>query len=101
LNPFKGRVPEKDAEVVAKLKAAGAIVVGKTNMHQLAMGTTSVISHFGSVHNPWNRDYIAGGSSGGSAAALAAGLCYATREGLISRGSPSAALHQRLEVLPG
>jgi aspartyl-tRNA(Asn)/glutamyl-tRNA(Gln) amidotransferase subunit A len=75
---FKDRVPEKDAEVVAKLKAAGAIVVGKTNMHQLAMGTTSVISHFGSVHNPWNADYIAGGSSGGSAAALAAGLCYAT-----------------------
>ena len=47
-------------------------------MHQLAMGTTSVIGHFGSVHNPWNPDYIAGGSSGGSAAALAAGLCYAT-----------------------
>jgi aspartyl-tRNA(Asn)/glutamyl-tRNA(Gln) amidotransferase subunit A len=75
---FRDRVPEKDAVVVAKVKAAGAIVVGKTNMHQLAMGTTSVISHFGSVRNPWNPDYIAGGSSGGSAAALAAGLCYAT-----------------------
>ena len=75
---FKNRVPEKDAEVVTKLKEAGAIIIGKTNMHQLAMGTTSVVSYFGSVHNPWQTDYIAGGSSGGSAAALAAGLCYAT-----------------------
>ncbi len=75
---FKDRVPEKDAEVVTKLKEAGAIIIGKTNMHQLAMGTTSVVSYFGAVHNPWQTDYIAGGSSGGSAAALAAGLCYAT-----------------------
>ena len=74
---FKDRVPEKDAEVVIKLKEAGAIIIGKTNMHQLAMGTTSVVSYFGAVHNPWQTDYIAGGSSGGSAAALAAGL-YAT-----------------------
>lgn len=75
---MKDRVPEKDAVVVSKLKAAGAIIVGKMNMHQLAMGTTSVVGYFGAVHNPWNADYIAGGSSGGSAAALAAGLCYAT-----------------------
>ena len=75
---FKDRVPKKDAEVVIKLKEAGAIIIGKTNMHQLAMETTSVVSYFGSVHNPWQTDYIAGGSSGGSAAALAAGLCYAT-----------------------
>lgn len=75
---FKDRVPAKDAEVVTKLKEAGAILVGKMNMHELAMGTTSVISHFGSVHNPWNQEYVAGGSSGGSAAAVAAGLCYAT-----------------------
>jgi len=75
---FKDRVPEKDAEVVIKLKEAGAIIIGKTNMHQLAMGTTSVVSYFGSVHNPWQTDYIAGGSSGGSAVALAVGLCYAT-----------------------
>ncbi len=75
---FKDRVPKKDAEVVNKLKEAGAIIIGKTNMHQLAMGTTSVIGYFGAVHNPWQTDYIAGGSSGGSAAALAAGLCYAT-----------------------
>jgi len=71
-------VPSKDAEVVTKLKEAGAIVIGKMNMHELGMGTTSVISYFGSVHNPWNQDYVAGGSSGGSAAAVGAGLCYAT-----------------------
>jgi aspartyl-tRNA(Asn)/glutamyl-tRNA(Gln) amidotransferase subunit A len=75
---FKDRVPSKDSEVVTKLKEAGAIVIGKMNMHELGMGTTSVISYFGSIHNPWNQDYVAGGSSGGSAAAVAAGLCYAT-----------------------
>ena len=61
--------------MVRKLTQAGAIIVGKTNMHKLAMGTTSVDSDFGAVRNPWNTDYIAGGSSGGSAAAVAAGLC--------------------------
>jgi aspartyl-tRNA(Asn)/glutamyl-tRNA(Gln) amidotransferase subunit A len=76
--PFEKRVPAKDAELVTRLKKAGAIMVGKLNMHQLGMGTTSVTSHFGAVHNPWNIDYAAGGSSGGSAAAVAAGLCYAT-----------------------
>jgi aspartyl-tRNA(Asn)/glutamyl-tRNA(Gln) amidotransferase subunit A len=75
---FKDRVPLKNAEAVTKLKAAGAILIGKTNMHELGMGTTSVESYFGAVHNPWNIDYVAGGSSGGSAAAVAAGLCYAT-----------------------
>lgn len=75
---FRNRVPAKDAEVVTRLKEAGAIIVGKTNMHELGMGTTSVVSCFGPVHNPWNLDYVAGGSSGGSAAAIAAGLCFAT-----------------------
>lgn len=75
---FKDRVPKEDAVAVAKLKAAGAIIVGKTNMHTLAMGTTSNVSFFGPVHNPWNEKYIAGGSSGGSAAAVASGMCYAT-----------------------
>ena len=75
---FKDRVPATDAEVVSKLKDAGAIVLGKLNMHELGMGTTSVISYFGAVHNPWHTDFVAGGSSGGSAAAVAAGLCYAT-----------------------
>ena len=75
---FKDRVPHKDAVAVSKLKEAGAIIIGKTNMHELARGTTSQVSFFGPVHNPWNEDYIAGGSSGGSAAAVASGMCYAT-----------------------
>src|SRR5262245_25680969 len=75
---FKDRVPTKDASGVEKLKSAGAIVIGKTNMHTLGMGTTGLESAFGPVRNPWNGDYIPGGSSSGSAAAIAAGLCYAT-----------------------
>jgi len=75
---FKSRVPNKDATVVRRLRTAGAILIGKTNMHELGMGTTSVDGFFGSVHNPWQTDHVAGGSSGGSAAAIAAGLCYAT-----------------------
>ncbi len=75
---FRKRVPSKDAVAVAKLKDAGAIVIGKTNMHELAMGTTSLKSDYGPVKNPWNPDRIAGGSSGGSAVAVALGMCYAT-----------------------
>ena len=73
---FADRVPTQDAEVVRKLKAAGAVLIGKLNMHEFAYGATSVPSHFGPVHNPWKPDHIAGGSSGGSAAAVAAELCY-------------------------
>jgi aspartyl-tRNA(Asn)/glutamyl-tRNA(Gln) amidotransferase subunit A len=73
---FSDRVPTEDAEVVRRLKAAGAVIVGKQNMHEFALGATSAASHFGPVHNPWNREYVAGGSSGGSAAAVAASLCY-------------------------
>lgn len=75
---FKNRIPKKDAEVVRLLKEAGAIIIGKTNMHELGNGTTSHVSYFGSVHNPWNTAYVAGGSSGGSAAAVASGMCFAT-----------------------
>jgi len=75
---FKGRIPEKDAGIVKQLKEAGAILIGKTNMHKLGMGTTSVDSFFGSVHNPLNPEYVAGGSSGGSAVAVATGMCFAT-----------------------
>jgi aspartyl-tRNA(Asn)/glutamyl-tRNA(Gln) amidotransferase subunit A len=75
---FKNRIPAEDAEVVRLLKAAGAIIIGKTNMHELGNGTTSHISYFGSVHNPWNSAYVAGGSSGGSAAAVASGMCFAS-----------------------
>lgn len=75
---FKDRVPAKDAAGVLKLKEAGAIIIGKMNMHQLGMGTTGLDSYFGPVRNPWNPDYIPGGSSSGSAAAVASGMCYAT-----------------------
>jgi aspartyl-tRNA(Asn)/glutamyl-tRNA(Gln) amidotransferase subunit A len=73
---FAERVPSEDAEVVRRLKAAGAVLLGKLNMQEFAYGDTSAQSHFGPVRNPWNRDLVAGGSSGGSAAAVAAGLCY-------------------------
>ncbi len=73
---FANRVPTEDAEVVRRLKASGAILVGKLNMHEFAYGDSSAQSHFGPVRNPWNRDYVPGGSSGGSAAAVAARLCY-------------------------
>lgn len=75
---FKDRIPGKDAVGVAKLKEAGAILLGKTNMHQLGMGTTGLESYFGPVQNPWNAEYIPGGSSSGSAAAVASGMCFAT-----------------------
>jgi len=73
---FKDRVPEQDAEVVRKLKTAGAVLLGKTNMHEFAYGGSSTVSYFGAVHNPWDPAYSSGGSSGGSAAAVAAGLCF-------------------------
>jgi aspartyl-tRNA(Asn)/glutamyl-tRNA(Gln) amidotransferase subunit A len=73
---FKDRVPTEDAEVVRRLKSAGAVLLGKQNLHECAYGGSSMISYYGEVRNPWNQAYIAGGSSGGSAAAVAAGLCY-------------------------
>src|SRR5262245_14133549 len=76
--PFKNRVPRVDAVSVQRLKTAGAVIIGKMNMHTLGMGTTGLESAFGPVHNPWNDRFIPGGSSSGSAAAVAAGLCYAT-----------------------
>ena len=73
---FKDRVPAVDAEVVTRLRAAGAVMLGKLNLHEFAYGGTSCYSHFGPVHNPWNPDYIASGSSGGSGAAVAGRLCF-------------------------
>jgi aspartyl-tRNA(Asn)/glutamyl-tRNA(Gln) amidotransferase subunit A len=73
---FRDRVPSADAEVVRRLKAAGAVLLGKQNLHEVAFGTTSAVGYFGPVHNPWQPDRIAGGSSGGSAAAVAADLCF-------------------------
>jgi len=74
---FENRVPSKDAEVVKKLRAAGAIIVGKQNLHEFAYGGSSMISHYGPVRNPANPEHVAGGSSGGSAAAVVSGMCYA------------------------
>ena len=70
--------PKENAFVVDRLFKAGAILVGKTNLHEFAYGVTSLNPHFGAVHNPWDLDRIAGGSSGGSAAAVSAGLCLAS-----------------------
>jgi aspartyl-tRNA(Asn)/glutamyl-tRNA(Gln) amidotransferase subunit A len=77
-------VPDRDSTLVERLRAAGAIIIGKTNLDEFGHGGTSTLSHFGPVHNPWNTDRIAGGSSGGSAAAVAAGigpLSYGTETG--------------------
>jgi aspartyl-tRNA(Asn)/glutamyl-tRNA(Gln) amidotransferase subunit A len=71
---FRNFVPESDGDVVANLKAAGAISVGKTNLHELAYGITCNNPHFGAVLNPHDLNRIPGGSSGGSAALVAAGL---------------------------
>jgi aspartyl-tRNA(Asn)/glutamyl-tRNA(Gln) amidotransferase subunit A len=79
-----GWVPETDAAVVERLHAAGAIIIGKTNLDEFGHGGTSTLSHFGPVHNPWDIDRIAGGSSGGSAAAVAARIgpvSYGTETG--------------------
>jgi len=73
---FKERVPAEDAEVVRRLKNAGAVILGKLNLHEFAYGATSAVSYFGPVHNPWALDRVPGGSSGGSAAAVAADLCF-------------------------
>jgi aspartyl-tRNA(Asn)/glutamyl-tRNA(Gln) amidotransferase subunit A len=71
-------VPTTDAHTVSRLKAAGAVMLGKLTMHERAMGGTSINPHFGTPRNPWDLDRIAGGSSGGSAAAVAAGMCFAS-----------------------
>ncbi len=73
---FKDRIPAEDAEVVRRLKNAGAVLLGKNNLHEFAYGGSSMISYYGQVHNPWDPACIAGGSSGGSAASVAAGLVY-------------------------
>ncbi len=73
---FKDNVPARDAAVVEKLAAAGAVLVGKTGMHELAYGITSNNPHFGTIRNPRDPERIPGGSSGGSGAAVAAGMVF-------------------------
>ncbi|HJT89353.1 MAG TPA: amidase, partial [Bryobacteraceae bacterium] len=74
---FENYVPNFDAAVVERLELAGAVLTGKLNMHELAYGVTSTVSHFGPVRNPWNAEHVPGGSSGGSGAAVAAGMVFA------------------------
>ena len=73
---FAERIPTEDAHIVQRLKAAGAVLIGKQNLQEFAYGGTSTSSYFGPVHNPWDLERIAGGSSGGSAAAVATGMCF-------------------------
>src|SRR5262249_7012610 len=74
---LKDFIPEKDAQIVAKLKETGAVFLGKTNLHEFAYGVTTNNPHYGATHNPWDSSRIPGGSSGGAAAAVSAGLCVA------------------------
>ncbi|MBI1793216.1 MAG: Asp-tRNA(Asn)/Glu-tRNA(Gln) amidotransferase subunit GatA [Chloroflexi bacterium] len=74
---FKDYVPTEDAAAVQKIKSAGAIVMGKTNTHEIALGVTTVNPHYGITRNPWDITRIPGGSSGGSAVAVAAGMALA------------------------
>lgn len=75
---FAERIPSESAFVVQKLESAGAVLLGKLNMHEIALGVTNVNPHYGACRNPWNTALVTGGSSGGSGAALAAGLCLAS-----------------------
>ncbi len=70
-------IPKSDAAVVTRLSAAGAVILGKTNLHEMAFGSTSINPYYGAVSNPWRLDHHPGGSSGGSAVAVAAGMAYA------------------------
>jgi aspartyl-tRNA(Asn)/glutamyl-tRNA(Gln) amidotransferase subunit A len=73
---FRTRVPSEDAEVVTRLKAAGAVILGKLNLHEFALGCTGDVSYFGPSRNPWALDHVTGGSSAGSGGAVAADLCF-------------------------
>jgi aspartyl-tRNA(Asn)/glutamyl-tRNA(Gln) amidotransferase subunit A len=73
---FVTRVPTEDADIVRRLKAAGAVIVGKLNLHEFAMGCTGDVSYWGPTRNPWALDHVTGGSSAGSGSAVAADLCF-------------------------
>jgi aspartyl-tRNA(Asn)/glutamyl-tRNA(Gln) amidotransferase subunit A len=72
---FRDNIAAADSTVARRLRQAGAILLGKLNLHEWALGVTNINAHFGACRNPWALEHIPGGSSGGSAAALAAGLC--------------------------
>jgi aspartyl-tRNA(Asn)/glutamyl-tRNA(Gln) amidotransferase subunit A len=74
----ENRIPDEDAVAITKLRQAGATIIGKTNLHEFAYGATTVNPHFGTALNPWNRECISGGSSGGSAVAVALGMGLAS-----------------------
>ena len=74
---FADHIPAEDAQAVQKLKLAGGVVLGKTNTHEIALGVTGVNPHYGPVKNPWDLTRVPGGSSSGSAAAVATGMCLA------------------------
>ncbi|HEX8813210.1 MAG TPA: amidase, partial [Terracidiphilus sp.] len=74
-NQFRDRVPAEDATLVRQLKAAGAVIVGKLNLHEFAFGGSGIVSAFGPAKNPWNAERSTGGSSSGAAVAVAAGMC--------------------------
>jgi aspartyl-tRNA(Asn)/glutamyl-tRNA(Gln) amidotransferase subunit A len=73
---FANNVAKEDSAVAARLRAAGAILLGKTNLHEWAFGVTNQNPHFGNAKNPWDTSRIPGGSSGGSAIAVATGMCF-------------------------
>jgi aspartyl-tRNA(Asn)/glutamyl-tRNA(Gln) amidotransferase subunit A len=73
---FVTRVPGEDAAIVSRLKASGAVILGKLNLHEFAVGCTGDVSYFGPSRNPWSLEHVTGGSSAGSGAAVAADLCY-------------------------
>jgi aspartyl-tRNA(Asn)/glutamyl-tRNA(Gln) amidotransferase subunit A len=75
IEAYRGRIAEEDAPCIQALRAAGAVIIGLTNMHEGAFGATTDNPAFGRTHNPWRHGTTAGGSSGGSGAAVAAGLC--------------------------
>ena len=72
---FADYVPEEDALIVRRLRNAGAVILGKTNLHEFAYGSTTQNPHYGSTRNPWDLDRIPSGSSGGAGASVAAKMC--------------------------